>query len=261
MALPEYLDDPFKYSSLDGVTDVADIITEFRAVALSETSPTWTEPSAGLFRTPTDAAGRWFDILLTATSATILTVRMRDSAGTTVREGRLYIDAGGSKTHIVVGAHFYDILTELAAGHEYATGGVFDMYPEAQDSVSVPRQHYGKTYRSTAGTAESSYVGFYAYTWGTTTYGLRMAFWTTNMERNVGSTIILTSVYSGAYLYFQIHGTSYDNRRLGCVYNHVYGNASIAAGSIVTVTVGGVAVQFLATRMSTNGFRIFVRIA
>lgn len=261
MALPEYLDDPFKYSSLDGVTDVADIITEFRAVALSETSPTWTEPSTGLFRTPTDAAGRWFDILLTATSATILTVRMRDSAGTTVREGRIYIEAGGSKTHIVVGAHFYDILTELTAGHEYATGGVFDMYPESQGSLSVPYQHYGKTFRSTSGTAESSYSGFYAYIWGTSSYGNRMAFWATNMNRNTGSSIMLVSPYSGANLYFQIHGTCYDNNRLGCVYNHVYGNSDIPAGSIINVTVGGVPIQLLASRMNTYGFRIFVRIA
>jgi hypothetical protein len=96
MSIPFHLDSsqiPYNYIEAGPITDVTDLITQFRTQVVTGLS--WTEPSTALFKTVVDASGRFGDILLTRISATNLEIRVRNQSGSTVCTRRCQIDAGG----------------------------------------------------------------------------------------------------------------------------------------------------------------------
>lgn len=112
MTVPQYLDSsvyPLGFSQQFGLADVetggVGIITAMRNLLV--TTLGWTEPSADLFKTPVDAAGRFLDVLVTRISATALDWRVRNAAGVTVCTRRVVLSTGyvhifGSTAGVVV---------------------------------------------------------------------------------------------------------------------------------------------------------------
>jgi hypothetical protein len=130
MAVPVYLSSSYRYCESALITDVADIITTFRDEVLNHNDPAWTEPSAGLFQSPSDAAGRWFDVLLTRISATNLECRFRDKSGTTIYTGRMQIAAAGRIIRYYTGSHHFHV--EAVGSVEHVRGGILDLTPDSQ---------------------------------------------------------------------------------------------------------------------------------
>ena len=77
MAPPIFLSSSFAYFNRQGVSDVQAIIDDIDTRLLAH-SPAWTKTSAGLYKSPVDAAGRFFDVLLTKINAQKLEMRVRD---------------------------------------------------------------------------------------------------------------------------------------------------------------------------------------
>ncbi len=133
MAIPAHLNCAFSYQEMTPITDVASIITAFRAQVTAMT-PAWTEPSTALFKTPVDSVGRWIDVLLTRIAATNLECRVRDSGGATVCTVRMQI-ASGSVTRIYAGEFYFHIEAVRGSPNstEWLKGGILDLSPEAQN--------------------------------------------------------------------------------------------------------------------------------
>lgn len=146
MAVPTYLASSFYYIETTPIADVADIITEFRDQALNHNTPVWTEPSAGLFKSPPDGSSRWFDMLLTKIAASNLECRVRDSGGTTVLTGRMQIGAAAVVRIYTGQFHFH--IEAVGGTPEYVRGGIVDLSPESQ--IAHSQWAYAYTYRDTA---------------------------------------------------------------------------------------------------------------
>lgn len=132
MSIPFHLDStkvPYNFLDSAPIVDVADIITQFRTQVV--TGLNWTEPSAALFKTPVDAAGRFMDVLLTRISAGVLEARLRDQVGFTLYTRRIQIDTGG--TMIRYFANIYGFVIESwTTAQETLQGHVLDLTPDAQ---------------------------------------------------------------------------------------------------------------------------------
>jgi hypothetical protein len=146
MAVPAYLASSFSYIETAPITDVDSIITEFRDQVLNHNTPAWTEPSGGLFKSPADGSGRWFDVLLTKIAAGNLECRVRDSSGVTMLTGRMQIGTV-SLVRIFTGQFHFHIET-VGTTPEFAAGGIIDLSPESQTAHS--QWAYAYTYRDTS---------------------------------------------------------------------------------------------------------------
>ena len=79
MAAPAFLSSSFAYFERQGVSDVQTIMDDIDHQVKNHTTPAWTNPSAGLYKSPVDAVGRFFDVLLTRVTQQKLEWRVRDS--------------------------------------------------------------------------------------------------------------------------------------------------------------------------------------
>ena len=131
MSVPTFLSTSHRYLRTNGVTDVDTIITDVRSECVTNGSPAWTEPNTALFKSPIDASGRWFDVLLTRISATSLEMRVRDKNAVTVCTRRMYIDAGGTDIQYCTGEMHFAIVS-LRSPAEFLIAGMIDMTPESQ---------------------------------------------------------------------------------------------------------------------------------
>src|SRR5512147_433054 len=100
MGVPAFLNSSYRYFCRVGVSDVQQIIDDFQTEVLAN-GPPWTNPSAGLYKSPVDADGRWMDILLTKISASKLEMRLRDQLGQTICTRRINNTSGAGNTWTV----------------------------------------------------------------------------------------------------------------------------------------------------------------
>ncbi len=145
MAVPTFLASS-KGSATGSTNDVNDIITAFDTLVSGQT-PAWTDLGGGLFKSPVDASGRFFDVLLTAISTTNLEWRVRDQNAVTICTRRMQIVAGPQNYWIAAG-QFYcwieiDNVTVEAVG-----AGILDLSPESQ--VAHTQYVWGRGSRTTA---------------------------------------------------------------------------------------------------------------
>lgn len=197
MAVPSFLNWSYVYSSGLGIDDVQDIMDDF---ATQAASVSWTNPSAGLYQSPADSGGRWMDILLTRTSATILEFRVRDHSGSTVGTRRLQISASAPTTnynifigqcHAVITAHVPN-----QAAREYLMAFIPDPDPEAASGCTttyVVMKGYRNT--STATVAQSVYDQWGAIDNGSAAYATRAQVW-----YNGASQVAWTTLNRGALI-------------------------------------------------------------
>jgi hypothetical protein len=168
MTIPFFLDStqvPFNYTEIYGITDVetggVGIITTFRAQAV--TGLGWTEPSTALFKTPVDAAGRWFDVLLTRISATVLEYRMRNSSGTTITTRRIQITAGFAVRFFTNTMGFLiEAIQADPASSETLQGHMLDQSPNLQSDVSNYVIMAGRRNNTSVDDGSGNIVGHYA---------------------------------------------------------------------------------------------------
>lgn len=152
MAVPTFLATVFRYLSVAGVTDVAAIITNFRSEVI--TNGTWTEPSAGLFKSPPDADGRFFDILLVATTATRLQFRVRNQSATVLFDREIDIDGAGTEVRIYTGP-YHAWIESVRATPEVAFGTLLDLTPDLQTAHS--NYVAGNAKRTSAGADDGNF--------------------------------------------------------------------------------------------------------
>lgn len=158
MSIPFHLSSasvPYNFLEVSaGIVDVetggVGIITTFRAQAV--TGLGWAEPSAALFKTPVDAAGRFMDVLLTRISASTLEMRVRNQSSLSICVRRIIIDtaAPGSPVRYFFNVYgFYLEATRAASLPENLQAHVLDMTPDAfTDHTNYTA---GMGYRDSAG--------------------------------------------------------------------------------------------------------------
>lgn len=137
-----------------GVTDVATILTKLSAILPAQT-PAWVESPAGTFKSPVDAVGRFFKIVVSRISATRLQWKVVDQNGVTVCDRAIDIDAGGTTINYWTGEAHAFIQSERATP-EPAWAGLIDETPYAQNAVNV--YVFGNAYRNSAGTQDGAFV-------------------------------------------------------------------------------------------------------
>jgi hypothetical protein len=161
MAAPVFLSSGFGFFERMGVTDVQTIIDDFEYQVTHRASPVWTVVSAGLYKSPVDAAGRWFDMLLTRIAANKLEMRVRDAAGTTICTRRMQI--GTAHVYILFGEMHAHICADSGSWTpEFVEAGLLDCTPDAQNSHT--HVVYGQGIRNTSDVWDSNYTSV-AYAW------------------------------------------------------------------------------------------------
>jgi hypothetical protein len=159
VSAPTFLTSNYYYNKYLIVTDVNNLIAAFRTEVMTRNSPAWTEPSTGLFVSPPDAAGRWFDVLLTRIDALTLEMRVRDHLGRTICTRRGLIVAAGSPS-VIFTSQFYFYLDTNTSN---LRGGILDQSPDAQGAH--PMYVFGGGSLSNAGSNDSNNSAFRSYMW------------------------------------------------------------------------------------------------
>ncbi len=139
MAVPVFLNSSFRYFNRSGVSDVQTIMDDF-AAEVAANSPAWTVPSANLYKSPVDADGRFFDILLTRTTQQKLEWRVRDQLGNTLCTRRINCPSTNTwDVRIYTGQYHAVVDVDMgSAAPEALVGGILDLSPESQ----VVHTHY-----------------------------------------------------------------------------------------------------------------------
>jgi hypothetical protein len=159
MSAPEFLTSNFHYNRYVIATDCQNVIDAFRTEVLSRNNPAWTESSQNLFKSPPDAAGRWFDALFTRIDATWLECRVRDQLGRTICTRRIAISPGGALMPVFT-SQFYFLLD---AGNGSLRGGILDQSPDPQGAH--PCYVFGGGYYTTGNSNDSNHTVFRCFMW------------------------------------------------------------------------------------------------
>ena len=133
MAVPAFLNSSFRYFNRSGVSDVQTIMDDF-AAEVAANSPAWTNPSAGLYQSPVDGDGRFFDVLLTRVTQYKLEWRVRDQLANTLCTRRINCPSANNwNVHIYTGQYHAVIDVEMgSAAPEALAAGILDLSPESQ---------------------------------------------------------------------------------------------------------------------------------
>ena len=137
----------FGFLNNPSVTDVADIIVDFRTMALAQT-PAWTEPVAGTFQSPVDGLGRFYTLTLVATTSLRLQWLVKDQNGVTICDREIDCSGAGTSVNYFVG-EFHAFIEILEATPEIGQSGILDETPLAEDAIL--NYVYGTAYRNSGG--------------------------------------------------------------------------------------------------------------
>lgn len=185
-----------EYSETLSVTDVSSVITQARTHLV--TNAGWTEPSANLFKSPVDATGRWYDILMTRDAASTLEWRVRNSAGTTVCTREAQIDVAGTTVRIYASEYYCFIEFDRPTGtDEHLGSGMLDQSPDAQNAHDV--YVYANGTRTSAGSADGQF-GSWAY-WFMIDNGTASAVIRARSFSNYAGNAVIQQTGASAYLY------------------------------------------------------------
>lgn len=258
MSIPTQFNTTFRYLRSAAITDVATIITDFRSETV--TNGGWTEPSGGLFKSPVDASGRFFDVLLTKIDATHLEWRVRDQSAVTICTRHIMIDASNDVEYFTGPNHA--IVQSLRAGTaELAQAGMLDQSPEAQGSSSV--YVYGNGYRTTGDVqdGQGNTIGqlFMLDNGAAGSANRTKAFATDLSGANVA---LFTGTATPIYSVVEVRTSPAATTRWGgFLFQHVYCDSGQAFGSDLVVPIDdGVTATFRVLSLATSAFlRIAVR--
>ncbi len=152
-----YLSSTYYYRLLSKVLDVQTILTELETIL---PAAGWTHDGSDHFTSPADEWNRFFHLEFTRVSATNLNLLVKDAAGGTVGERRMYINGTAWANVQIFYGQYHFILDSLSGtGAEYLMAGILDLTPSTQDAHS--RYVYMSGMRTNTGTA-SNYTLNYA---------------------------------------------------------------------------------------------------
>jgi hypothetical protein len=140
----------FGFLNNPSVADVADIITDFRTMALAQT-PAWTEPVAGTFQSPVDGVGRFYTLTLVATTSTRLQWLVQDQNGVTICDREIDCSGSGTAVNYFVG-QFHAFVEILEATPEVGQSGILDETPLDEDEIL--NYTFGNAYRNSGGSVD-----------------------------------------------------------------------------------------------------------
>jgi hypothetical protein len=240
--------------------DCADVITNVRTELITRNVPAWTEPSASLFKSPVDSAGRFFDILLTRIDAGTLEMRVRDQLARTICTRR--IQSGGVPFFIqIYSGQFHFILDVITSGGWASIyAGILDQSPDAQGAHG--NYVYGGGYLNTSNTADgnSSVAKCYMLDNGSSAVNDRMSLFS-----NSGTTACLYNV-NGARIYRPLEQYAkigaYDYRFCGRRYQQLLCTSDLQFLTRMSVPIDNVSGVFQVTAItSVWGYRVMARVA
>ena len=129
---PPYLSGLVSYDQDIGVTDVATIITNIKALALAAT-PAWTNPAGDTIVSPADSSGRQMTIAFSRIAATNLEYTVTDGQARTLTR-RAQINAAGSTVNYFIGQFHMVLDWANGATPEGILCCMLDESPEVQTS-------------------------------------------------------------------------------------------------------------------------------
>jgi hypothetical protein len=265
MSVPLFLNSSFYYFERTNVSDVQTIMDDFEHQVLSHNNPVWTKPGAGLYKSPVDADGRWFDVLLTRITQQKLEMRLRDQNGVTVCTRRINCPSTNNwAVHIFTGEFHMQIDVDMqTATAEYLYAGILEPSPDPAHAKYV----YGGGYRNnidgfdsysgvtrhfmvdnaTAGYAQRTH--HYGASAGTVT----MALTTMNGSR----------IYRPVGLWCKPTGDAVNSRFCGRRYQALLVEGNLSFGAKITVPIdAGLSGLFRVSAMyAVDGARVCLRVA
>lgn len=149
MTVPTFLQSSFFFNQTLNVTTVATIISDLTTILTGQV-PAWTSPSAGVFKSPVDAAGRFMLLTVVATSATRLEWKVTDQNNLVVCDREIDIDGAPGDTVNYYTGQFHAYVEVLRAPTpEWAGAMMLDPDPYALNT----NQNYvmGNAFRNTGG--------------------------------------------------------------------------------------------------------------
>lgn len=154
MAAPVFLSSSFGYFDRLGLSDVQTIIDDIDAKLLAH-SPAWSKPGAGLYKSPVDASGRFFDLLFTRVNAQKLEMRVRDYSAVTICTRRINAPSTNVwHVHYLYGENHFDLWVNCGStAPEFLCAGLLDCSPDAQNAHT--HNVYGDGTRTTADSADA----------------------------------------------------------------------------------------------------------
>jgi len=231
MAIPSYMNLTPHYSQIMA-TDATSIITQFRTQTV--TNGGWDEPSAGVFKCPVTAGGRFFEIELTASDADTLQGVVTDQNGSTICTVKANIETAPLLTQVrIFSSEYYchiDITRNSTTVHEFLRAGMLDPYPI--DEAAVSTYVYGHGSRNSTGSVASNALSY-----------LFMSDSGSIKERVANCTGMTQTVYlyqslSGAWIFRPTFVYEQNNTLIyGRLYGHYYCSPLIASGAVFDIPI------------------------
>ncbi len=151
MTVPRFLQSSFFFNTTLGVTDVATIISDLTTILTTQT-PAWTNPSAGVFKSPVDAAGRFMTVTVVATTPQRLEWIVKDQNNIVLCDREIDIDATTPTTINYYSGQYHLYLESLRAVPEWSGAMMLDPngYPINSNQTYV----MGNALRNSGGTVD-----------------------------------------------------------------------------------------------------------
>jgi hypothetical protein len=115
------------------------------------TNGNWTEPSAGRFKSPVDADGRFLEIVTSEPTSVRWQWQVLNDLGGTVCTREVLLSGAGETVRFMTGDYYAWAAVENGVD-EYIGAGLLDLTPEAQDAHT--NYTWGRGYRNSSGTQD-----------------------------------------------------------------------------------------------------------
>ena len=153
MTIPRFLQSTFHFNQDMLVTDVNTIITTLTTI-LTGQAPAWTNPSAGVFESPVDAAGRFMKIVVARTTQQRLAWQVFDQNDLPVASREIDIDLGGNPTTVNYYSGQYHLYLETLVAPTPEWAGAFMIDPTGYALNNLQNYVMGNAYRSSGGAVD-----------------------------------------------------------------------------------------------------------
>ncbi len=174
MSVPTRWASSYRYKSFF-TANVADIITNFRAEAVTYGSPAWTEPTANEFLSPADAWGRQFRLTFSVISAAEIQMNVKDPTNNVIT-GRMDIAASPNLTQIDLFTgqqHFMCTGMQTPSTYEFLHAGIVCVDFVDDDQAVIPQSVFGGSTRDSNGANRNPTYWEYAQTLDNGGWGAR----------------------------------------------------------------------------------------
>lgn len=262
MTVPSFLQSSFFFNQDFNVTDVSTIITSLTTILTTQT-PAWTSPSAGVFKSPVDAAGRFMTITLVATTALRLSWVVTDQNNVVVCSREIDIDGTPGDTVNYYSGQ-YHLYVETLRGGTPEWAGAFMIDPDPYALNSLQNYVMGNAFRSAGGSVDgqaSQFDQWFMLENGVSTVRNRCRGWTVDTS----NTVIGLNDFQGNIQVFpqNIAGVpSVNTVWLGNSYQTYVTASSVSYGTTKQVAVDNSTLAFFRVTVagSDQAMRLMIRV-